>query len=132
MIERTRRLMWLGAGLLALALGIIGIVLPLLPTTPFLLLAAMCFARSSQRLHDWLINHPQFGPLILAWRREGAIPRRARIWAYGSMVFVFGLSVILGLPLTLLVVQGLALAATATFIATRPLPAAERTGRPMD
>jgi uncharacterized membrane protein YbaN (DUF454 family) len=131
-IERTRRLMWLGAGLLALALGIIGIVLPLLPTTPFLLLAAMCFARSSQRLHDWLINHPQFGPLILAWRREGAIPRRARIWAYGSMGFAFGISVVLGLPVFILAVQGLALAATATFIATRPLPATERTGRPMD
>ena len=128
MIETTRKALWMSAGFVALALGALGIVLPLLPTTPFLLLAAMCFARSSQRLHDRLVSDPRFGPLIMAWRREGAIPRRAKIWAFTSMGLVFGLSVLMGLGTGLLVVQALALAATATFIATRPTPAGERRG----
>jgi uncharacterized membrane protein YbaN (DUF454 family) len=126
LIERTRKLMWLGAGFLALALGVIGIVLPLLPTTPFLLLAAMCFARSSQALHDRLLADPRCGPLILAWQREGAISRRARLYAFASMAFAFGISVIMGLPPIVLLVQGVALGGAATFIATRPFPARER------
>jgi uncharacterized membrane protein YbaN (DUF454 family) len=128
MIEATRKAIWISAGFVALALGVIGIVLPLLPTTPFLLLAAMCFARSSQRLYDRLVSDPRLGPLITAWQREGAIPRRAKIWAFGSMALVFGLSVAMGLAPALLLLQGLALGATATFIATRPTPAAERQG----
>lgn len=129
MIEGTRKALWIGAGFVALILGAVGVVLPLLPTTPFLLLAAMCFARSSQRLHDWLLGHRLFGPLILAWRREGAIPRRAKFFAFASMGLVFGVSVALDLPAMVLVVQALALSATAIFIATRPFPAAERLAR---
>ena len=58
------RIFWLLFGLLATGLAFAGALLPLLPTTPFLLLAAYAFARSSKRLHDWLLNHRQFGPLI--------------------------------------------------------------------
>jgi len=54
-------------------LGAIGIVLPLLPTTPFILLAAFCFARSSKRCHGWLVNHKVFGPIITNWTEYGAI-----------------------------------------------------------
>ena len=62
-------------------LGIIGAFLPLLPTTPLLILATWFFARSSPRLERWLLDHPRFGALLRAWRDQGAIPRRAKILA---------------------------------------------------
>jgi hypothetical protein len=66
-------------GVVAVALGAIGIFLPLLPTTPFLLLAAACFLRSSQRLYDWLLAHRWFGRYIRQYREHKAITRRARL-----------------------------------------------------
>ena len=65
--------------------GIIGIVLPGLPTVPFVLLAAFAAARGSQRLRDWLLAHAQFGPMIRDWEREGAVSRRAKRLAIGMM-----------------------------------------------
>src|SRR4029450_4529784 len=72
---------WLALGFIATGCAIAGAVLPLVPTTPFLLLAAYAFARSSPRLHAWLLNHRQFGPLITNWEQHGAIPRGAKITA---------------------------------------------------
>jgi uncharacterized membrane protein YbaN (DUF454 family) len=69
---------WLALAYVALALGIVGIVVPGLPTTPFVLLAAFAAARGSRKLHDWLLAHRTFGPMIAAWEREGAISRRAK------------------------------------------------------
>jgi uncharacterized membrane protein YbaN (DUF454 family) len=69
-----------------LALGIIGAFLPLMPTTLFIILAAGCFARSSERLETWLLSHRRFGPTIRAWRAEGAIPRRGKVLAAIGMV----------------------------------------------
>lgn len=66
-------------GVIALGLGLVGIVVPLVPTTPFLLLAAACFMRSSDRLYGWLINHKWFGGYIKSYREHRAITRRARI-----------------------------------------------------
>lgn len=66
-------------GSVALILGIIGIFLPLLPTTPFLLLAAALYFRSSQRLYDWLLNHPQLGVYIKNFREHRAIPLRVKV-----------------------------------------------------
>jgi uncharacterized protein len=68
-------------GMVALGLGIIGIIVPLVPTTPFLLLAAACFMRSSNRLYNWLINHKWFGSYIKHYQEHRAISRRARILA---------------------------------------------------
>ena len=69
---------WFALGFLALGLGALGVVLPLLPTTPFVLLAAFAFARSSERWHAWLLNHRIFGPIITDWREHGAIRARTR------------------------------------------------------
>lgn len=74
------RILYFSLGAAALALGIVGAVLPLLPTTPFLILAAFGFSRSSPRLESWLLTHPQFGPGLVAWRTRRAIPRVAK-WA---------------------------------------------------
>ncbi|MGV6872049.1 YbaN family protein [Pseudochelatococcus sp. B33] len=73
------RRLYLAAGLLFVALGFVGAFLPVLPTTPFLIVAVACFARSSPRLESWLLDHPRFGPLLRQWRERGAIPRRAKL-----------------------------------------------------
>lgn len=67
------------AGAVSVALGVVGIFLPLLPTVPFLLLAAACFARSSERCHTWLVEHRHLGPLIQGYLDGAGIPRRAKI-----------------------------------------------------
>jgi len=73
------------AGLLSLALGVIGIFLPLLPTTPFLLLAAACFMRSSQRFYLWLVGHPWLGPWIRDYLDGEGIPLKGKVYAVGLM-----------------------------------------------
>jgi uncharacterized membrane protein YbaN (DUF454 family) len=114
------RIVWLSAGLIALALGVIGVLLPLLPTVPFLLLAAFCFAQSSERLHRWLMAHPVLGPPIKDWDRSGAIRRPAKRLATVSIAIAFGLSLALGVPAWVLAVQTAVLCAVLVFIWTRP------------
>ena len=85
MLKRT---VWLVFGLLSLLLGGVGIVLPLLPTTPFILLAAFCFSKGSARLHTWLLNHRLFGHLITDWQKYGVITLRVKLIATFSMVLM--------------------------------------------
>ena len=79
------RIVYLLIGCLFVGLGFIGAFLPLLPTVPFLLLALWCFARSSQRFHDWLYHHPRFGPPLREWDQHGVIPVRAKILSTAMM-----------------------------------------------
>jgi len=72
------RMVLLVLGSIALLLGIIGIVVPGLPTTPFILVAAACYARASERFYRWLLRNPTFGPLISEWRRHRSIPYRVK------------------------------------------------------
>lgn len=78
---RATRLFWLSLGLLMVAAGLVGMVVPLLPTIDFMLLALPCFARSSPRLEAWILNHPGFGPGLRAWRERRAIHRHAKVMA---------------------------------------------------
>lgn len=121
------RLIWITAGGLALALGVLGIALPLLPTVPFLLLAAFCFARSSPRLEHWLVTHPQLGPPIRNWRADGAISKRGKISACVAILATFSVSVFLGLPGYVLAIQAVTLGCVMTFLLTRPTPKAPGT-----
>lgn len=114
------RILWLACGLTALGLGVIGIFLPLLPTTPFLLVAAFAFARSSPRLSNWLSSHATFGPFIHNWRETGSINRRAKHMAVFVMMLTFLLSVGMDAPLYVLIIQAVVLSGSALFILTRP------------
>ncbi len=82
---KAKRWLWLSLAYAALALGAIGIVLPGLPTTLFVLLAAYAAARGSEKLHAWLLAHRLFGPMIADWQSSGAVSRSAKRWAIGTM-----------------------------------------------
>jgi len=96
---RKHRLLWVrlafaALGTLFLLTGIVGVFLPILPTTPFLLLATACYARSSRRFYNWLMNHPAFGPLIVEWRTYRSIPRKIKLVAVITMTLTFGSSIL--------------------------------------
>ena len=83
--RKPLRVLWLLAGFASLGLGVVGIVTPLLPTVPLVLLAAWCFSKGSVRWETWLLAHPRFGPMVRDWRANHAVPRRAK-WAAGLMM----------------------------------------------
>jgi uncharacterized protein len=84
--------LYLVAGFVSVALGAIGAFLPLLPTVPFLILAAFCFARSSPKLEAKLMNHPRYGPHLVAWREKGVVSRKAKL----SATAAFAASMVVG------------------------------------
>ena len=116
----VRRIVLIAAGLISLAIGAVGIFVPLLPTTPLVLVAAFCFANSSERLHQWLLDHDVFGPLIDNWRRYGAISRNAKIMSVASMVAVLLISWWLDVATWIIGLQAVILGCSAAFILTRP------------
>jgi uncharacterized membrane protein YbaN (DUF454 family) len=81
MLRYTQLILWRIFAVLALMLGLIGVVLPIVPTAPFLILAAWAAGRGSPRLEQWLLNHPRYGSHIRAWRERGVVPRRAKVFA---------------------------------------------------
>ncbi|TCT18262.1 hypothetical protein EDD68_12225 [Melghiribacillus thermohalophilus] len=78
-MKMAAKMLLIGSGFLFLGLGIIGIILPLIPTTPFLLLSAACFVRSSDRLYIWLLNNRWFGKYIRDFREKRGIPLKAKV-----------------------------------------------------
>lgn len=114
------RVLWFSLGLISLFLGMIGAVLPILPTVPFLLLATFGFARSSPRLHDWLITHPTYGHHIRKWQDSGAIDPKAKRLATVTIAGTFLISVVLQVPVRVLLIQAVILCAVLGFIWSRP------------
>ena len=113
------RYLWIALGWTSVTLGVIGAVLPLLPTTPFLLLAAFAFSRGSNHLHDWLINHHTMGPPILNWQRHRAVSRRVKVVATLSICALFVLSLLMQVPTWALGSQALVLTVVLTILWTR-------------
>jgi hypothetical protein len=121
----TRHL-WNALGGASLVLGVAGIPLPLLPTTPFLLLSAFAFARGSPRLHAWLVHHPRFGPTIEAWERERAISRSTKWKATVALAAVLLPSAFLDVPAWVRVVHVSVVVAICAFVWTRREPRSTR------
>lgn len=127
-MARLLRPVLLAVGFLSLAAGIAGIFLPIVPTTPLLLLAAACFMRSSERMHSWLVKHPYFGVYVNGFLYGGGVPARAKRGALLTLWPVIVLScwivirkvetpaLRLWVPVVMLVVAG----AVTVFILTRP------------
>lgn len=90
----TVRVLLVIAGSVFVVLGVIGAFLPVLPTTPFLLLAAACYARASTRFYNFLLNNRSFGPTILEWQRHRSIPWRTKLWAIALMTVTLSSSII--------------------------------------
>ncbi|MEP9353622.1 YbaN family protein [Xanthobacter sp. KR7-65] len=114
-----RRLLF-AAGMVFLVIGAIGMVVPMLPGTVFLILAAWCFARSSPRFETWLLTHRYLGPGVARWRATGAIPPLVKLFALSSFVGTFTGSWYFGAPTPVLALLGVVFILLAVFIATRP------------
>ena len=97
--SRLQRLLFFILGSIFVALATIGVLLPLLPTTPFLLLAAACYARSSSRFHTWLLANRIFGPTIRQWQESRSIALWTKFIAIFMLVATLGSSVIFFVPL---------------------------------
>jgi hypothetical protein len=91
--SRFVRILFNLAGAIALGLGILGIFLPLLPTTPFVLLAAACFARGSERFHQWLLASSTFGPMVREWEGHRSLPYRTKVTAIVLMSLTMAISI---------------------------------------
>ncbi len=96
--SRIARFWLLGAGHLSVGLAVLGAFLPLLPTTPFLLLAAACYVRASARFYNWLLNTRTFGPMIINWRDHRAMAIRHKVVAIGFITVSIGVSVLFFMP----------------------------------
>lgn len=125
------RLLWVAAGVLLTGVGIVGVILPVMPGTIFLILAAACFARGSPRLEAWLLNHPRLGPSVVAWRRHGAIPVKAKLFAFAGMTFSVVLVTLSGAPPIAVWSTIVLVSVGALYVGTRPSrPAAPKGDQP--
>lgn len=119
--NRLMRAFYFVLGILLLITGIIGMFLPLMPTTIFLILAAWCFSKSSQRLENWLLGHAILGPTIVNWREHGVIPPRAKAMACTGMVLGLVIFWFAAHPAPwLLLLVAAALGACAWYVLSRP------------
>lgn len=99
-IERSQfsRIFWFSLGLVSMTLGLIGIPVPGLPTTPFMILAAACFAKSSQRFYDWIINNRMFGEHVRNYREGNGIPKKSKPMILATMWTFVLFAVLIAIP----------------------------------
>ena len=120
-VPRPLRIIYHVIGLLMIVLAIIGAILPIMPTVPFLLVASWCFARSSPRFHNWLHNHKVFGPPVKQWEEQGVISPFVKILAVGGMSVGFCSFLLIAKPvLWLAICVAIVLIAISVYILTRP------------
>ena len=121
MLKSSLEYFWIIGGSISLVLGTLGIILPIVPTTPFLLLSAFCYARGSSRLYDWLLRNRLFGCYIKHWREGRGIPLRSKIIAVILITVSIGYSVLYIIPYAIGKVLLVLLAvAISYYIITRP------------
>jgi uncharacterized membrane protein YbaN (DUF454 family) len=118
--EGMPRAIWITLGALALLLGAFGVVLPVLPTTPFVILAAFFFGKSSPAVESWLLENRTFGPMIADWREHGAIRLKYKIISATAMIALLGFSYVMGVKTGILILQAVCMAGAAAYVWTRP------------
>jgi uncharacterized membrane protein YbaN (DUF454 family) len=114
------RALYLAIGLVCVGLGVLGAFLPVLPTTPFLLISLWAFSKSSVRLERWLLEHKRFGPRLVAWRTQRVIPLGAKLAAWGSMVASLTLMIVTGRSMIAIAGAAAIMATGAIYIASKP------------
>lgn len=115
------RLLFLTLGFICVGLGVLGALLPLLPTTPFLLVALWAFSRSSRRFHHWLYTHPRFGPRLQAWQQHGIVPVKVKVSAISAMAVSFSLlAFVARVKWPVLAAAGALMLVGATYVLSRP------------
>lgn len=113
---------WIGLGYISLTVGAAGAMLPLLPTTPFLILALYAFSRGSPGVESWLLVHPRWGPLLRDWRHERAIARGVKKTSLAVILATPLVTWLLGAGPLVLATHSVVLICVGLFIATRPVP----------
>jgi uncharacterized protein len=129
LLAGTRRVLWLLLAYVALGLGLVGVFVPGLPTTPFVLLAAFAAARGSRHLHAWLHAHRVFGPMIRDWEAGGTVARRAKWVATITMALCAALMFLTAPKLWMAGVGTAVMAVVAGWLWLRPEPAENREPR---
>ncbi|REG27170.1 hypothetical protein ATI61_110177 [Archangium gephyra] len=115
------RYAFMALGFVCVGLGMLGAFLPVLPTTPFLLVALWAFSRSSRRFHHWLYTHPRFGPRLQEWDEHGTVPVPVKVSAVSAMAISFGLlAFVLRMKWYVLAAAGLLILVGATYVLSRP------------
>lgn len=116
------RWLYLALAYVSIGLGLVGVILPGLPTTPFLLLAAWAASRGSGRMHRWLYTHPRLGPPLRSWQEQGAVPLRAKCIAVLLLIVSWTVLAWRAEGMLLPAVMAVFFLGVATFLLTRPNP----------
>lgn len=120
--SRFVRIFLIALGVISLSLGVIGIFLPLLPTTPFLILSSWCFLKSSEKLYRWLYNQPKVGKVLRSWDNNHSISKFNKVLSITMIIVSYYQIWFLPVPQTLKFAVGLLLIAVSIYIATRNEP----------
>lgn len=127
--DRTSRWLYTGLAYVCAGLALLGLLVPGLPTTPFVLLAAWAASRGSPRMHAWLRDHPRLGPALADWEEEGAVSTPAKLLAVAFLIASWGVMLWRGIPEGILLFLGALFLVVGGFVVTRPRPTTRGRGR---